>query len=61
MEMTRKEASTTCLARVWLLPLEIGEMISAMKLKINIRNSIIAKPAYVMMPQAKRMAATAPI
>ena len=31
MEMIREQASTICLARVWLL--EIGEMISAIKLR----------------------------
>lgn len=59
MEMIREQASTNCLARVWLL--EIGEMISAMKLRINmnqVKNRIIAKLAYPMMSKAQR---TAPI
>ena len=57
MEMIREHASTTRLGRVWLL--EIGDMISEMKLRINttqMRNRITAKLAYLMMPQAQRTA-----
>lgn len=59
METIREHASTTCLERVWSL--EMGEMISLMKLRINMtqmKNKITAKLTYFMMPQAQR---TAPI
>jgi hypothetical protein len=57
MEMIREHASTTRLGRVWLL--EIGDMISEIKLRINVtqmRNRITAKLAYLMIPQAQRTA-----